>query len=66
MIAEWLEHLACNAEYRLEPPMRQSFCSYLEQALHLQVLGAIDVQSYGRVCTSDLWKKGNIRYSCIV
>lgn len=28
--------------------------------LHSQLLGTIDVLSYGRLCTTELWKDGNV------
>jgi len=50
-VAEWIERSACNLQNGVKSPLGWSLCEDFEQVLHTHSLGAIDVLSYGRVCT---------------
>lgn len=56
-VADWLEHLTCNAEFGFKPRLSQLLYTELEQVLHTQLLGTIDVLSnglnFGRMAISN-------------
>jgi|SRR6218665_3135419 len=67
MVANWLEWLACDAKCSFEPHPIQSLSTDLEQVLHLQLLGCLTASVPPRhVCFRALWKKGDIKVSCVV
>lgn len=61
MVANWLENLACNAEYGFEPPLNRLVFGDIDQ-----LLGVIDVLLHGRVAVLNFGRKAVVLYSCIV
>jgi len=58
--------LAPSSPYGFEPRPRQLLCRDLEQVLHTVAMRHRCSVVSMVVCTSELWKEGNIKYSCIV
>lgn len=68
MVDDWLEPSACNVERTGVSLTQDGYCVIVTLSKSFKhsclAVGTSEVLLYGGVCTFDIWKDGNIRYSC--